>query len=140
MEKDNPDVLASTVSVQCPGLSKLLMTVLLLCAAVCCQELALWLELLVPPAEDNWTTAAPGLGTMLFLGVPQCAGGAEPEVEGQEAKGGTSLGTRHTSPPRCWLGAFYLQPFHCNLFGKEMLLLKRGGRWSTQNNHMVLCL
>ena len=53
MEKDNPDVLASTVSVQCPGLSKLLMTVLFLCAAVCCQGLALWLEFLVPPGEDK---------------------------------------------------------------------------------------
>lgn len=65
MEKDNPDVLASTVPVQCPGLSKLLLTVLFLCAAVCCQDLALWLPFLVSLS----------LGTILFPGVPQCAGG-----------------------------------------------------------------
>lgn len=56
---------------------------------------------------------------MLFSGVPQCAGGAEPEVEGQKAKGSTGLGTEHTPPLRCWLGAFYLQPFHCNLLAKR---------------------
>lgn len=137
MEKDNPDVLASTVPVQCPRLSKLLMTVLFLCAAVCCQDLTLLLEFLVPPGEDKLLHQA--WGPSCSQGCHSMQGGAETEVEGQEAKGSTGLGTEHASPPRCWLGAFYLQSFHCNLLA-EMLLLKRGGRWSTQNNQMVLCL
>lgn len=113
MEKDNPDVLASAVSVQCPGLSKLLMTVLFLCAAVCCQDLVLWLEFLVPPGEDKLLPR--GLGTILFSGVP--VGLSQRWRAGGEGSAG--LGTEHASPPRRWLSAFYLQPFHCNLLARR---------------------
>ena len=73
----------------------------------------------VPAAPRRGQAAASGLGTILFSGVPQRAGGAEPEVGGQEAKGSAGLGTELTPPPRCLLGAFYLQPSHCNLLARR---------------------
>lgn len=78
-------------------------------------------------APKREQAAAVVLVTILFSGVPQYAGGAEPEVEGQEAKVSTGPDTEHAFPPRCWLGilpaALPLQSL-----GKEMLVLKRGGR------------
>lgn len=83
MEKDNPDVLASTVSVQRPRLSKLLMTVLFLCTAVCCQDLAHWLEFLVPPGEDKllpqaWGPSCPQGCCSVQVGLSQMWRGGRP--------------------------------------------------------------